>query len=227
MAEGKVWLTAVILAGGRSSRMGHDKALISLGAETLIQRACRVALACANPVYIVTPWPDRYRPLVPNSVQFIEERSSPESPTIFQGPLVALVQALSLLPTQGGPEWVLVLACDMPNLSAETLITWQADLAAIPPSCLAYLPRRENRWEPLCGFYRAAALKPLRQYLAAPSPGSEARALGAKAPRGRSLQAWLNQYPVRAIPQVDNAMLANVNTPADLAAWQQSTQPPL
>ncbi|HZG39670.1 MAG TPA: molybdenum cofactor guanylyltransferase [Nodosilinea sp.] len=216
-------VAAVILAGGRSSRMGHDKALISLGAETLLQRTCRVALACADTVYVVTPWCDRYRPLVPDSVQFIEEKPSPGATATFHGPLMALVQALSWLhqcPKASSP-WVLALACDMPNLSAATLNLWRSDLDTIPSSYLAYLPQRQHRWEPLCGFYRMAALGPLRQYAtAATTP--EAR-VGSKGP---SLQAWLNLHPVQTIAPVDAALLANLNTPAELEAWQQARRPP-
>ncbi|PSR15532.1 molybdenum cofactor guanylyltransferase [filamentous cyanobacterium CCP3] len=206
-------LRALVLAGGHSSRMGHDKALISLGAETLIERTCRVAIACADAVYVVTPWGDRYRPLLPASVQFIAERPLPELAETCRGPLVALVQGLTWLRSrpEGSPEWVLVLACDMPNLSAATLGPWRTELASIPLPYLAYLPQRQHRWEPLCGFYRTAALESLRQYAIASST--------------RSLQGWLNQNPVQPIPAVDDALLANLNTPAEWQQWQQRAKP--
>ena len=160
------FLAAVILAGGRSSRMGQDKALISLGSETLIQRTCRVAAACVDRVYVVTPWPDRYRSLVPSLVRFVEEETLAGQSGRFQGPLVALVRSLDGLHTKPGPDWVLVLACDLPNLSAATLQAWRNDLATVDPNTLAYLPQRQGRWEPLCGFYRVTALEDLRRYVA-------------------------------------------------------------
>jgi molybdenum cofactor guanylyltransferase len=200
-------LAAVILAGGRSSRMGQDKALISLGSETLIQRTCRVAAACVDRVYVVTPWPDRYRSLVPSLVRFVEEETLAGQSGRFQGPLVALVRSLDGLHTQPGPDWVLVLACDLPNLSAATLQAWRNDLATVDPNTLAYLPQRQGRWEPLCGFYRATALEDLRRYVAG---------------GGRSFQPWLNQRSVEAIPVTDDGVLANLNTPADWAEWSKN-----
>lgn len=203
-------LAAVILAGGRSSRMGHDKALISLGAETLIERTCGVALACAEAVYVVTPWPQRYAALLPASVNFVVEQPAREPPESPPGPVVALVQVLEEFQSkpETRPEWVLLLACDMPSLSAPVLSTWRQGLAALPPAALAYLPQRQGRWEPLCGFYRAAALDDLRQYV---STG------------GRSFQPWLNQRSVVPIALTAETvgMLANLNTPADLAQWQE------
>lgn len=203
-------LAAVILAGGRSSRMGHDKALIALGSETLIQRTCRVAAACVDRVYVVTPWPDRYRSLVSGPVMFVEEATPADPSGRFQGPLVALARSLDSLQTQPepAPDWVLVLACDLPNLSAAALKAWRDDLVTVDPSTLAFLPQRQGRWEPLCGFYRVAALEDLRRYVAA---------------GGQSFQPWLNQRSVRAIPVLDDGMLANLNTPADWAGWRKTS----
>ncbi|MEA5450289.1 molybdenum cofactor guanylyltransferase [Leptolyngbya sp. CCNP1308] len=228
-------LAAVILAGGRSSRMGHDKALLSVGAEMLIQRTCRVALACTDIVYVITPWPDRYRPHVPDEVMFIAEPCLPGQSGTFQGPMLALITALSILlaRSEKAPDWVLALACDMPNLSAAVLGTWRDELPSLAPHYLAYLPTRQQRWEPLCGFYRIAALASLEQYA---NTGER---------RGPSLQGWLNQqaipgqisvssrFPflgcrslyasrIAPIPQVNEAMLTNVNTPEDLAEWQNT-----
>lgn len=225
-------LAAVILAGGRSSRMGHDKALISVGGETLIQRTCRIALHCSDRVDVVTPWPDRYRSVLPNTVGFIPETPSPGQAGAFQGPLMALITALSVLQArpEQSPAWVLALACDLPNLSAAVLATWRDQLANLEPHYLAYLPKGQQRWEPLCGFYRVTALESMQEYAAT---------------GGRSLQAWLNQqampgriptprrFPllgcrrldagrIAPIPDIDEAMFVNVNTPGDLAEWQKT-----
>jgi molybdopterin-guanine dinucleotide biosynthesis protein A len=53
-------VTAFVLAGGRSSRMGSDKALLSFGEQNLLQRALQTAAAAgAGKTFIVGPR-DRY-----------------------------------------------------------------------------------------------------------------------------------------------------------------------
>jgi len=207
---------ALVLAGGQSSRMGEDKALLDVGAGPLIQQTCEVALACTEAVYVVTPWPDRYRPLLPDVVYSIQERPI-EANTVSQGPLVALTQAIVVLLENGTLEdelssnpaesrWILALACDLPNLTAPALQTWINALDTIDSTALAYLPKRQGRWEPLCGFYRPQCVRSWQPYIAA---------------GGRSFQGWLAAQVVVQIPRVEDVWLTNLNTPADLERWRQ------
>src|SRR5580765_3240663 len=49
-------VSAFVLAGGRSSRMGTDKALLSMGSENLLQRTLRnVSAVCSTPIIIGDP----------------------------------------------------------------------------------------------------------------------------------------------------------------------------
>ncbi|NJL49218.1 MAG: molybdenum cofactor guanylyltransferase [Leptolyngbyaceae cyanobacterium SM2_5_2] len=213
-------VTTLVLAGGQSSRMGQDKALLNLGAETLLQQTCNLALACTAAVYVVTPWPDRYRPLLPDTVSTIQEKSM-VGRNLGQGPLVALSQAVIVLLEQGvliaedssssipnsqPCQWILALACDLPNLTTAALQAWINDLDSLDPAALAYLPKRQGRWEPLCGFYRPRCLHSWQAYIAA---------------GGRSFQGWLADQQVVPIPSVTDAWLTNLNTPADLEQWWQ------
>ncbi|MHC5824118.1 MAG: molybdenum cofactor guanylyltransferase, partial [Nostoc sp.] len=149
-------LTAIVLAGGKSSRMGHDKALIPIQGVPLLQRVCAIAQNCADAVYVVTPWPERYEDLLLPSCQFIREVSlSGES--LAHGPLVGFAQGLAEVQT----EWVLLLACDLPRLRVEVLQNWVTKLDSVGDDAIAALADHPKGWEPLCGFYRRRCLPQL------------------------------------------------------------------
>jgi molybdopterin-guanine dinucleotide biosynthesis protein A len=154
-----------------------------------------VALNCADEVYVVTPWPERYQDILPDVCRVIREVPLPgEAP---QGPLVGFARGLAQVKT----NWVLLLACDLPQLQVNVLQSWVTQLEKTPEDAIALLPRHPKGWEPLCGFYRRQCLPMLAQFI---NEG------------GRSFQHWLTQHPVRELPVDDTQMLFNCNTPADL-----------
>ncbi|MEH2260211.1 molybdenum cofactor guanylyltransferase [Nostoc sp.] len=190
-------LTAIVLAGGKSSRMGHDKALIPIQGVPLLQRVCGIAQSCADTVYVVTPWPQRYQDLLLAGCQFIEEVPlSGES--LAHGPLVGFAQGLAKVKT----DWVLLLACDLPRLRVEVLQDWASKLDSVEDNAIAALACHPKGWEPLCGFYRRSCLPQLLEFI---NQGE------------RSFQQWLRQYPVEVLPLAEPEMLFNCNTPEDLA----------
>lgn len=189
------FLSAIVLAGGLSSRMGQDKALLPIAGVPLLTRTCRMAQQVADPVYVVTPWSDRYQSVVDRSVQFIPEVLVSDQ---TNGSLIGFIQGLAIVKT----EWVLLLACDLPNLQAEVIQNWAAELPEAGDK-IALLPRNpEGWWEPLCGFYRRDCLASLEAYVAG---------------EGRSFQRWLGQQggKVRELEINDQEMLLNCNTPED------------
>lgn len=194
-------LSAIVLAGGQSSRMGQDKALIPIEGETrLLQKVCQVAAACSDLVYIVTPWRDRYQPFLPDHYHWIDETSLPDE-TLPHGPLVGFAQGLAEIQS----EWVLLLACDLPRLQIAALRHWAAQLDTVPTEAIAFLAKQPQGWEPLCGFYRQQCLPALTAYIAQ---------------GGRSFQRWLAQQPVQEMPVEDSQIFFNCNTPEDLQALQ-------
>jgi molybdopterin-guanine dinucleotide biosynthesis protein A len=217
-------LTAIVLAGGKSSRMGQDKALIPIKEVPLLQQICSIAQECADTVYIVTPWPERYQHLPLPNCQFIRELPlpsgdeevgmqenqknsfTPPSPNTH-GPLVGFAQGLAQVQT----DWALLLACDLPRLRVEVLQDWASRLDNVgneaieqssEPKAIAALAHNPKGWEPLCGFYRRDCLPQLLEFI---KQG------------GRSFQEWLEQSPVEVLPLPEPEMLFNCNTPEDLA----------
>jgi molybdopterin-guanine dinucleotide biosynthesis protein A len=180
--------------------MGQDKALIPIQGVPLLQRVYSVAEACADTVYIVTPWPERYQHLILPRCQFIQEIPFPSFISLSspnQGPLVGFAQGLALIQT----EWVMLLACDLPKLRVEVLQEWIAGLDRVDNEAIAALTHHPKGWEPLCGFYRRRCLPQLLEFI---NQG------------GRSFQQWLQQYPVQVLSLPESEMLFNCNTPQDL-----------
>ena len=186
--------TAIVLAGGESSRMGKDKALLTIGNGTLLSQICHVAAKYAQKVYVVTPWIERYRDILPPKCLLVKEKLLGDARS--NTPSIGFVQGLQLVET----EWVLLLACDLPQLSSSQVKQWSLGLATVLPTEKAFLPRSPKGWEPLCGFYRRNCLSSLKTYI---ENG------------GRSFQPWLAENNVKELPVGDRSCLFNCNTPQD------------
>ena len=151
---------AVILAGGRSSRLGGipKQSLVYDGAS-LLQRALDAAGGAAG-VVVVGPETE----VLPTGVL-----SCREDPP-FAGPAAAVGAGLAALAQAGHARpFTLVLACDMPNVAAAV----QALAKALQPQetgmagsdgVMAVSP--DGRLQPLVGFYSTAALQRSVQDLA-------------------------------------------------------------
>jgi len=135
-----------VLAGGQSSRMGSPKALLEIGGRTLIARAVHLLQSVCSPVTVIGN-PDSYRPLGLTAVA--DERAE-------LGPLGGILTALALTRT----DWNLVVACDLPYLSAE----WLRYLAAraVRSSARVVLPQSASGAEPLCAVYHREAAATIR-----------------------------------------------------------------
>ncbi|MBD2440032.1 molybdenum cofactor guanylyltransferase [Nostoc sp. FACHB-110] len=192
MTQHSALLSAIVLAGGKSSRMGQDKALLTVEGVPLLQRVCQIAAACAETVFIVTPWPERYQHLTLPRCQFILEAP------VNHGPLVGFAQGLAQVQT----DWVLLLACDLPKLQVEVLQGWVAQLDNVGEDAIAALAHHPKGWEPLCGFYRRQCLPQLLDFI---NQG------------GRSFQQWLKLHPIQFLSVPTEEILFNCNTPEDWA----------
>ncbi|NER07102.1 MAG: molybdenum cofactor guanylyltransferase [Okeania sp. SIO3C4] len=188
----KNYLVALILAGGKSSRMGKDKALISWQNIPMLKRVYQVASECTEKVYIITPWPEKYEHILPTECEWLTEVKT-------EGPLVAFNQGLA----QINSDWILLLGCDLPLLNLDIIQTWATQLNQLSPEILALVPKTSQGWEPLCGFYRQQIKIELKKYLEG---------------KNRSFQKLLAQIPVQplSIDTQAEKMLFNCNTPSDL-----------
>ena len=134
-------LTAAVLAGGASARMGRDKASLLLGGVPLLKRVVDRVASCADEVLVVG------RAGFPGlaGVRFVPdlvELGGP--PSSMRGLHAALAHARG--------EFVLLLACDMPFFDVG-LVEHMKGLCA---EADVVLPCPGGRCEPLCALYRAA-----------------------------------------------------------------------
>jgi len=130
-------ITAFVLAGGRSSRMGSDKALLAAGEITFLERALRITSPVAARTMIVGP-----------KVHYARFGEVLEDIYAGCGPLGGIHAALSATRT----ELNLVLSVDMPKMTANFL-DWMVQQAAAAPE-LATVPEIDGRPQPLCAVYR-------------------------------------------------------------------------
>lgn len=134
-------ITGVVLAGGRSSRMGQDKALMEWQGKPLVQHAvdilrqvCHTVIIGSNRKdYLFTGceiWPDEFA---------------------VQAPMIGIYSCLK----RSRDAWIMVLTCDMPFVDArlfEYLLSHMQQYDAILPI------HSGNTVEPLCGLYNHSAI---------------------------------------------------------------------
>lgn len=130
----------IVLAGGRSRRMGRDKTLLELAGETLVSRAARRLAEVCREVAVA----DAGRGSVPGFV------SLPDGPGA--GPAAGILGAARAFPGR----YLLVVACDLPDLAPGLLsrLAQGADADWL-------LPRWTGGLEPLCAVYGPVVLSHL------------------------------------------------------------------
>lgn len=134
-------LTAFVLTGGKSSRMGEDKAGLRLpNGMTLLEHALATCGAIAGQVGILGPR-SRYGSYA-WAGEIVEDIFSD------RGPLAGIHAALSLTTT----DWNLMLAVDLPGVTAP-LLRWLLAEARRTAKMIT-VPKVDDQQQPLCAVYR-------------------------------------------------------------------------
>jgi molybdopterin-guanine dinucleotide biosynthesis protein A len=142
-------VSAFILAGGESSRMGRDKARLELGGVPLILRTARLVESVAG-VPVVIGNPEAYG-------AFDLRAIADDWPGA--GPLGAIATALRA----AAAPWSLIVATDLPYLTREWLEYLIA--RALASSADAVLPMNTRGAEPLCAMYHQRGETAIRKVL--------------------------------------------------------------
>jgi molybdenum cofactor guanylyltransferase len=183
--------TLLVLAGGASRRMGRPKALLPVGATTLVEWLVARLAPAFDHLLVAAAGPDQ----VPAGLRhrLVHDLHA------GAGPLAGVEAGLAASPH----ETLLAVACDMPRVTAG-LARRLVDAAEAEPGLDAAVPRLGGRPEPACAAYRRSAAGPI------------AAALGA----GRLKAAdALAELRVRWLDGEDPELFANLNTPADYRAF--------
>ena len=189
---------AVLLAGGKSSRMGRDKSALLVNGEPLWHRQFAVLRATEPAELFISGKSDG--PYADCGVEILAD----EIPDC--GPLGGIATALRRCTS----ERLLVLAVDMPAMTANFLLTLleesERTAKGVVPSVAADGRRRAN-FEPLAAVYPRAALSIAKECLRAGEFKLEAFI--------RRLEAG-RLVSVRTVAEEDIFLFANWNVPTDV-----------
>jgi molybdopterin-guanine dinucleotide biosynthesis protein A len=139
-----------VLAGGRSRRMGTNKALLPLGGRRLVDRAIDLLAPHVEDLFVVGPpeaFPFLHVPVFPDEVR-------------QAGPLGGILTGLR----HARFENSLVLGVDLPFLTAEVL---DRVLATVSSEADVTIPRYHDTQETLCGVYSRRCITPIEGMLMA------------------------------------------------------------
>ena len=215
-----------VLAGGQSSRMGTDKAMLSFGASTLLDRAVAALSLLCTDVTVVGRAPS------PTA----SYRAIPDHLT-GAGPVAGVEAALRDLATRGG-TWAFFLPVDLPLLPGELLQALATHWLRDPSTRVAF-PIVDRAPQPVVSLVHVTALPTLQRSLQRDQrrlrPALEVAAAQLAKELGltvdsvlrlpvltsRDGHAWadelpLDWHPSREQEQLSNLWFANANTPAEL-----------
>ncbi len=145
-----IQVTGVILAGGKSRRMGRDKAFLPFGKGVLIERVIEVVRAVTDDLLLITNTPEQYQRFgLPMVSDVIPEAGS------LGGIYTGLVHAKT--------PYSLALACDMPFVKP-AFLRFLCDMAG---EADVMIPKNAEDFQPLCAVYAQACREPIRQRIEA------------------------------------------------------------
>jgi molybdopterin-guanine dinucleotide biosynthesis protein A len=147
-------ITSIILAGGRSSRLGREKLAEVIAGKSLIERAISSLISLSQEILIV-----------------ISQKQARSSLSLYTYPEAKTV--VDLYPAKGSLIGIytglvhssnflnVVVACDMPFLNLELLCY----MVKIAPGFDVIIPRIDDQMEPLHAVYSKNCLRPMESLI--------------------------------------------------------------
>ena len=191
-----VW--GLVLAGGKSRRMGSDKALLRLDGETQLSRAVNLLREQVKRVFVSTR-ADQADDAERGKFEQVVDRYDD------MGPVAGILSAMD---AHSEVSW-LVLACDLPNIDDATIAYLLQQCSADHP-VTAYESVHDGLPEPLCAIYRPASRAVIDDFVEQ----------GIICPR-----KMLINSATHLLAQPNPGALHNINSPEDLAGTGIETAP--
>ena len=179
----------LVLAGGKSRRMGEDKALLVRDGTSQLEHIAVLLQALTDKVFVSTRAEQQDERVRRRFEQIVDQFDD-------IGPIAGILSAMQEYPHV---DW-LVVACDLPNVDDETIRFLLANRSVEQPFT-AYRSSHDDLPEPLCAVYRAGADEIIRKFVDE----------GLVCPR-----KILMRSDTCLLSQLNPASLDNVNTPGDL-----------
>lgn len=204
---------AIVLAGGRSTRMGRSKADLEWHGSTLLRRAVGIAGRAVDGPIVVVRAPGQPLPRLPVGVEVVDDERE------GRGPLQGIASGIAAL--AGRSPVVAVSAVDMPHLHPAFV---RHVVRSLRPGDDVALPRVGGFAQPLAAAYRVATLAPaLRDELAHDRRGSAALLVRLRV-RELDERALLADPDVAALdPGLDS--VRNLNEPSEYDAARARPEP--
>ena len=200
-------IAGVILAGGRSTRMGHDKAWIETEGQPLLLRQIRLLEQAGLRDIAIAAGPENRStlPSTPEGIPLLRD-SRPDL-----GPLAGVAAGLHWAHSRQPSGWTLLIAVDLPALSTHWL---QRLMARITPEA-GCVPMRHGQLEPLAAVYPNQMAALAHNFLDTCMDNKKA-SVQEFCRRGLE-NGWMNSWELS--PQ-DHPTLTNWNFPSDWSSGQ-------
>jgi molybdopterin-guanine dinucleotide biosynthesis protein A len=194
-------VAGIVLAGGRSSRMGMSKAHLEWHGSTLLRRTAGIVARGVDAPVVVVRAPGQELPALPPEVEVVEDARE------GRGPLQGIAAGLAHLRERA--EACFVSSVDVPLLHP---LFVRRVVAALDDDTDVVLPEAQGRRHPLAAVYRTALVGEVEALIAADrlKPASLFERCRVKR---------------LAVADTDLASLVNVNEPADYAAARARPAP--
>jgi molybdenum cofactor guanylyltransferase len=189
-------VTGFVLAGGKSTRMGKDKAFLEFEGRTLLTNAIELARAVADEVKVVG-----------DPAKFAGFGTVVEDIYRARGPLGGIHAALKSSET----DFNLMIGVDLPLLEVRFLQYLIA--SAVQSGAVVTVPRAGVHYEPLCAMYRREFVFPAEQALIAGHNKIDAVFTGFQVRTVEDQELAQNGF--------SSSMFRNVNTPEDWKLAQE------